>query len=234
MKKENILTIAILIVVVLLLGFLVTSSEKELPTTNNFAKDWTIYNSNSLGVSIKYPKSTKWGEPAIFEVGNILVLTRASSSVYDSRESLTSLANDISILDKINEIESGVSSFSLTSWELWVQNIESEKDLETMSGVWFGQRHGLVDTCEVIDITESDTKGVYNVNVGPKVEYANAELGDPNGCFINWRVSFKYSPEAKKAVIWDRGQEDLFPLNQCVDGICEADNYIVNSLEFIK
>ncbi len=191
------------------------------------SKQWPLYKSTTLGVSFRYPRLIDQGELVFFQAGDVVFVTRASASLYAHRNELFS-KSDSAILEKAKSIEDQDTSFPKGSWKVWVRDARSDEDLNQIVKDTFG------DGCKVGEKVMSSQPGTYDVSIDPVKPGVESKSDPDSSCFINTRISFKFSPRFQRAALWNLGQEGAFLLNNCSDvNYCDADQYMAQSFTFI-
>lgn len=188
----------------------VTSTQTQ-PSSSK--RDWIAYKNEPLGISFSHPQSVNGKEMVFFQVGNTLFVTVDSSPIYLHRGEITG-ADYVAVMKSEKELEQKYSVlWGDTPWMIVVQDANGDKGLNAIIRDYFGRGYKFGDGCTLGSTTPSSVDGVYDVSVDPVRPGAAGKYDADSSCFINWMVSFKYSPKYNRAAIWDLGQDSRFTDN---------------------
>ena len=165
----------------------------------------------SLNVSLQVKGTGKQSDSLeIIESGNVVYLTYKSNYYY--AETLKRSKSSLSDIEKTKGIP----------WGIMVRTVNSEQELTTL----IKNRYG--SGCSIGSQEQVGDTGTYRVMI------KGDGLGmDKTKCPINYVTAVKYSPNLKKAAIWDIGQDVSF-VKLVNDEIIPLDEEMVNSFIFIK
>jgi len=212
-------------------GSTLSAGERALIT-----KDWELYQNDNLGIAFKHPKIIEDGEMVFFQVGNVVFVTTASSTLYIHRnefQQTPQMSEDV-ILQNARKITEKYPMDSYHgSWQIQVHEASSDDDLNRII-----QNNVAADFsggCKLGEKVRTSQYGVFDIGIVP-VKLA-PDPGDisASSCYINWRGAFKYSPYYHRAATWKIGQEEQFQLTGCNTIYdCDADTLMAESFRFIE
>lgn len=216
----------------------VTTAEREQRLLEEQSKKWPVYTNSRLGISLKYPREVAGDDAVFFQAGNIVIVTTRSSDLYIRRGELA-LETDKEILDKFEEIKSqDTHTFPNAGWAIWVRDIHSDSALEQFIQDRFEDSKG--DGCKLGKKHDSSTEGIYDIGIESVRLEKEGEPDYPGSCWINWMMTFKYSPQYQRAAMWDIGQEYMFAAdlqtNCSSSNSCDwspADRIMADSFNFV-
>lgn len=174
---------------------------------------WRTYHNEKLSFEMKVPVNVDGGPIKIVESGNIVWITAING--YDYSE------------DNVDKIWGSTNEFKKVAgipWAILVKNVNNDQELDKFIKDRYGKE------CNLGEKKPANQAGVFDV----EVDGENAEPGV--GCFLNWILKIKYSPEKHLVAAWDIGQDIRFvsPDKVNADGISESyDDEMVNSFKFI-
>lgn len=196
------------------------------------SKQWPVFTSDKLGVSLKYPPRVASGETVFIELENFLIVTTQESDLYLHRQEL-SQDTDILTFEKYWEIKNkDTHTFPNASWAIWIREITSDAELEEFIDDRFSKP---AYDCKLGAKSSTDRNGLLKVNIDA-IQPIEDDPNDPgSGCFINWMMKFVYSPKHQKAAMWDLGQNTFFWPNFTKENrdYSSADQIMAESFTFL-
>lgn len=243
MKQNKSIPIIIILVACLISGWILYT-KTDTPPNNPLTgptispdikqvnmEDWVTYTNKKIGVEFRHPQKMVDGDNIeIFNIGNVLFVTTASSELYKRRDELN-LPSQNAIFSKVKEIN---GTPYLDDWIIRIFDVKSKQGLNDIIQKEFGEI--FPNGCKLGQIFPTEHEGVFDVDIDAVIPDTDPE--DKNGsyssCWINWRIGFKYSPVYHQAAYWDIGQEEHFPIECENHKRCEADLLMADSFRFIK
>jgi len=196
-----------------------SSDSNQQSNTTSVDSTWDLYTNNTLGFSIKIPKTVSnintLDKIEVIESDNVVYLTYKSD--YNYTKILSRSQSNLSDIDKTKGIP----------WAILVKQVKSDNELDQFIKSRYGR------TCGLGNKTLSKQEGVYDVSI----DFTNWTPGDESGCFVNYLVKIKYSPKLGKVAAWDLGQGDTFlnyDANNKINTYTVFDNEMSDSFQFIK
>lgn len=170
---------------------------------------WQAYRNDRLGFEINIPKKVDNGPIQTIENGDALWVVSENGDPMDRYS---------------KQFNSSVSDFERVvgiPWAMLVKTVNNDQELEQFIKDRYGK------DCNLGEKQQSSLPGTFDV----QVDAGNREPGE--GCFLNWILFIKYSPEQHKVAAWDIGQDVNFATN--ADGtFVSYDFEMANSFKFIK
>lgn len=225
-----------------------TNNDANQSTTSSLDKDsemislddtWNLYKNYKLGFSIKIPKYSLASDSgqmygknfkacpgklvsiiAIADDSNAKVYI-VPSKIYD--QNVKECKNvDLALAKKLvlaNNVDS-------EQWAITIKNIANENQLTgAVRNYWNDNK------CIASNKKATQYAGTFDVSVGP---IKDTGAGPEDGCFLNWMIGAKYSPESQKLALWNVGQEGVFWLNNNSKEDTTYDDAMEESFQFIK
>lgn len=203
-KIASEIAIGIILILTIVIGgifWLQSKKGKQQPAVNNQIPqpainqqqsadetiDWQTYKNNKLGFEINIPKDANNGPIKNIEKDDSVWFFLEKD---DNKEAEQQFDNNlISEFKRVDGI----------SWAIIVKTVNNDKELDKFIKDRYGK------DCKLGEKTPSEKTGTFDVAIDTG---EIKEAGD--GCFINWMLFIKYSPENHKVAAWDIGQDISF------------------------
>jgi LysM repeat protein len=170
------------------------------------------YRNDKLGFEINIPKKVDDGPIKTIESGDALWIVAENSSY----------------IEELKQFNSSVSDFKKVAgipWAILVKTVNNDQELNQFIKDRYGK------DCSLGQKQPSSQPGIFDV----QIDTGDGEAGE--GCFLNWILFIKYSPEQNKVAAWDMGQDARFYSSEEVN-VDGADTYydqeMAESFKFIK
>ena len=150
-------------------------------------KGMKMYQNEKLGFEIKIPVSIDDNEVKVIESGNIAWITIENSAGY--KKHLSQIKGSLPEFKKVQGVP----------WAILVKKINNDQELDQFIKDRYGK------TCKLGMKAESSRSGIYDVDV----DGGESEIPG-EGCFLNWVLKIKYSPQKHLVAAWDIGQDVTF------------------------
>jgi hypothetical protein len=183
---------------------------------------WAEYTNDKLGISFMYPKKSQITECTRDPQTSLYQLSESSVGVGPIESSNTVYLSPIHHYDfgdpqQVTVNGEGVTRYATCEkvlhylaylqelefgpWQIKVRTVNDEDEL-----LQFVQEQ-YASGCTIASQIESDQQpGVFDIELNT----TSPDEPEESSCFINWGHVIKYSPDQKKAVQWDLGQDASF------------------------
>jgi hypothetical protein len=180
---------------------------------------WSTYTNKRLGFSLDIPEKIGIANYSAIKNCETMSPFRAfddskSNFVYFSSEDVPALSskscvkNSIPILSAAEHQGSkGVEyNYAIEYWKLFVVPIKQRNELDkTLRDLWGSD-------CRFTKGEYSSEKKLYDIRLDEGNFCQNKELPECRCAIASSRYYVKYSPDQKKAALWEYGGDDYFPL----------------------